>query len=84
MSKSKIDEEIPPPPPVPVIDELAPSSPPDAKQAKQPIEHWQIVAGTPKWLWAGMKLGKGWPIGKEVTRAEYDEAVNWAANVECR
>lgn len=83
MSKTKqTDEavlEIPPPPPVPQIDAPAPSS-----DAKQTIEHWQIVAGTPQWLWAGMKLGKGWPIGKEVTRAEYDEAVEWAAHVECR
>jgi hypothetical protein len=57
---------------------------PASSDEKQTIEHWQIVCNTPQWLWAGMKLGKGWPIGKEVTRAEYNAAVDWAAHVACR
>lgn len=51
---------------------------------KKTIEQWRDELGTPAWLWAGMKLGKTWPIGKEVTRTEYDAALDWAANVPCR
>lgn len=75
--------ETPPQPVDPLIDvseNIAASN--DA--AKQTIEHWQIVLGTPQWLWAGMKLGRGWPIGKEVTLDEYEAAVHWAASVTCR
>lgn len=85
MSKTKkLDDAMPDtapeiPPPAPEPEALATS--PDAKQT---IEHWQIVLGTPQWLWAGMKLGKGWPIGKEVTLDEYKAAVEWAAKVDCR
>jgi hypothetical protein len=63
-----------------------PAIPPPAQDPaeKHTIEHWQIVCGTPQWLWAGMKLGKSWPIGKEVTRKEYEAAVEWAGGVTCR
>ncbi len=83
----KQNDEMPPPPvtvpePVAFVDESIQA--PAPSDGKQTIEHWQTVCGTPDWLWAGMKLGKGWPIGKEVTREEYDAAVKWAANVPCR
>lgn len=50
----------------------------------KPIEFWAERLGTPKWLFAGTKVGKGWAIGQEVTRAKYEEAVKWAATVESR
>lgn len=58
-------------------------TPPESNPVKT-IEAWRDELKTAGWLWAGMKAGKNWPIGKEVTRAEYDAALEWAANVECR
>lgn len=52
----------------------------DASERK-PIEFWAEHLGTPKWLFAGTKIGKDWPIGKELTRKDYEDAVQWAANV---
>lgn len=50
---------------------------------RKPIEFWAEHLATPKWLFAGLKLGKGWAIGQEVTRKTYEEAAEWAANVDC-
>jgi hypothetical protein len=45
----------------------------------KPIEHWRDILGTPDWLFAATKVGKGWAIGQEVTQAVYEKAVRWAA-----
>jgi hypothetical protein len=66
------------------VDQVPPSHVDDAPAAKKTIENWRAELGTPAWLWAGMKIGLGFPIGKELTRAEYEMALEWAANVECR
>jgi hypothetical protein len=59
----------------------APLAPVDTRK---PIEFWAEELKTPKWLFAGLKLGKDWAIGQEVTRETYEEAADWAANVTCR
>jgi hypothetical protein len=84
VSKKRNDDALPEAteqegPATPRAEMLAPA--PDPIKT---IELWRDELATPAWLWAGMKIGKGWPIGKEVTRSEYDEAVEWAATVECR
>jgi hypothetical protein len=65
----------------PADEEAAPET---VRKGRRPIEHWCEELKTPKWLFAGLKLGKGWAIGQEVTRETYEEAAHWAANVTCR
>lgn len=48
------------------------------------VEEWAKEAGTPDWLFAGAKCGNRWPLGKTMTRAEYDAAIDRAANVTIR
>ena len=92
MTKKKIDEaETEQPTESPganlewtheLIDKMsAPAAPADERKT---IEYWRDELKTPDWLFAGLKLGKDWPIGKEVTRETYEEAADWAANVPCR
>ncbi len=39
------------------------------------IEEHATDANTPDWLFASTKAFKGWAVGKEVSRADYDAAV---------
>lgn len=45
-----------------------------------PIESHAKNRGTPDWLFASTKAYHGWPQGKEVSAADYDQAVDAAAN----
>lgn len=74
MSKSK---------PMPESDAVV-ESPAAAADPRKPIEFWAEVLGTPDWLFAGVKAGKQWPIGQEVTREDYEAAIKWATSFACR
>lgn len=56
------------------------ASPPAVKT----VETWADELGTPAWLFAGARIGLGWPIGFELTEKAYREALDVAANVVCR
>lgn len=43
------------------------------------IEQHAVDALTPDWLFASVKAYKGWPVGKEVSRADFDAAVDECA-----
>jgi len=80
-------EVAPPAPDAPAPDADAAGGappPPPLTTGLQTIESWRDQIGTPLWLFAGLKLGKGWAIGQEVTRKTYEEAAEWAASVACR
>lgn len=66
----------------PAASDAQPAPPPPT--GLKTIEQWAEELATPKWLFAGMKLGKGWAIGQEVTREVYEAAVKWAATIDCR
>ena len=71
-------------PETPAADAPAEPPPPPPPTGIQTAEFWRDLLETPTWLFAGMKAGKGWPIGKELTREDYEAAAEWAANVPCR
>lgn len=39
------------------------------------VEEHAASAGTPSWQLAGLRARHGWAIGKTLTRAEYDQAL---------
>ena len=49
-------------------------------KAAATIEQHAEDAGTPDWLLASTKAYHRWPVGKELSRVEYDAAVDKAAN----
>ena len=51
---------------------------------RRTVEAWREILATPAWLFAGAKMGERWPIGRELTEAEYREALERAGNVTCR
>lgn len=48
------------------------------------VEAWAEELGSPKWKFAGARMLHAWPIGRELTRADYEAALDAAANVVCR
>ena len=53
---------------------------PAAPKAGTTAEQHAVDAETPDWLFASTKAYHGWPVGKELSRADYDAAVDKAAN----
>lgn len=47
----------------------------------KPFEQWAEAKKTPDWLLAATKASADWPMGREVTETEFDEAVDRALNL---
>jgi hypothetical protein len=60
--------------------DTTPEAPKAASKGIAAIEKHAEEAGTPGWLFASTKAYHAWPVGKELTRQEYDAAVDKAAN----
>lgn len=55
---------------------------PEVQQpAHRTFEEWAQAAGTATWLAAATRACKRWPVGKELTQQEFDEAVREAASI---
>lgn len=68
-------------------DETMPETEPGADApppAVKTVEAWCEELKTPKWLFAGARIGHRWPIGLELTEKAYREALDAAASVVCR
>lgn len=51
---------------------------PEEKKEKTPkrqVEAWRDELGTPAWLFAAAKTKFNWPVGAELTEAEYKKAI---------
>lgn len=48
---------------------------------KKSAELWAKEKNTPNWLFAGTKALHAWPVGKELTAADYDAAISAALDV---
>lgn len=46
----------------------------------RPAEEWRALFATPDWLFAAAQAKRGWPLGREVTEAEYKAAIKAAEN----
>lgn len=59
---------------------------PEAPQASgtKPMEEWRTMKATPLPEFAAMVAAKHWGQGKEVSEAEYDEAIQWAMKLEVK
>ena len=77
-SHSRIDElvrqELPEVLPAPVPE------PATASSGRKPVEEHAKAKNTPAWLFAGAKAGEGWALGRELTEAEYDAAIERAGS----
>jgi hypothetical protein len=51
------------------------------KPETKTIERWCAELGTPDWLFAAARALRQWPIGKEISQADYLAAVEAAGNV---
>ncbi|WP_407540467.1 hypothetical protein Q0M94_03450 [Deinococcus radiomollis] len=54
---------------------------PDTKAAPEaapsdlkPVETWKAELNTPEWLFAAARSAQNWPVGQEVSEAEYSKA----------
>lgn len=47
----------------------------------KPFETWAAEKKTPDWLLAAAAASHQWPIGREMTEAQFDAAVEAAANL---
>lgn len=63
-----------------MTDGHSPSSSPSSRNEAAPIEEHAADRKTPDWLFASTKAFHGWAIGKEVSAADYDAAVEAATN----
>ncbi len=69
----------------PVVDPKPPTlSAPDGKTPMKTAEQWADAKQTPAWLFKATRVGLRWPIGREMTEADYDAGVTWAAHAPCR
>ncbi len=48
------------------------------QEPRRPYEEWARELGTPGWLLAAAKTKAGWALGQEVTRKEYETALEAA------
>ena len=64
----------------------SPDAPTEEAQAEetQAVEVWATLLTTPAWLFAAAKMHAQWPIGRHVTRAAYEAALEGVASVTCR
>lgn len=71
-------------PPTPAVGEATPTPAPAASKAKPlqrtPVEELAAQLATPDWLFAAAKVKFGWPVGRELTPAEYADAIEATAN----
>ena len=71
---------LPAPPAPPVL-------PPDPEEpdahGRLPAELWAKKKGTEAWKFRAVAAGKAWPIGKELTEKDYDEAIQWLESEDC-
>ena len=51
---------------------------------RKPIESWAVELRIEDWLFAAAKMHARWPTGREVTRAEFEEAIKGVDSVTCR
>ena len=56
----------------------------DAAGEKKTAEQWAEIKATPAWLFAATRAGLQWPRGQEMTEADFDVGVKWAATAPCR
>lgn len=52
-----------------------------ASAVKEPIEAIIARKNTPAWLVAAMRVKMNWPIGREITEAQYDEGAIITGNI---
>jgi hypothetical protein len=50
----------------------------------QTAEHWAKTKATPVWLFRAAKAREHWPIGAELTEAQYDAALAGVLNITVR
>lgn len=48
---------------------------------RKTAEAWAELRTTPAWLFAAARAYHGWPIGQELTAAEFDAAVEATASI---
>jgi hypothetical protein len=48
---------------------------------RKPFETWVEAKKPPAWLAAAARAMRGWPIGREVTEQEFDDALEAAGQV---
>jgi hypothetical protein len=58
--------------------ELAPAAPP---AARRPFETWATEKQPAPWQAAAARTMRGWVIGREVTEAEFDDAIKAAGSI---
>lgn len=46
------------------------------------LEQWAEVKNSPAWLVAATKAANGWPVGKELSEAEFDAELERIGNAE--
>jgi hypothetical protein len=60
--------------------EQPPAAPAPAPERK-PVEKLLAEKKTPAWLFAAARVHKRWPVGLELTEAEYEEGIKEAAGL---
>ncbi len=40
----------------------------------KPVEAWKAELNTPEWLFAAARSAQNWPVGQELSEAEYSKA----------
>jgi hypothetical protein len=51
------------------------------KTSRQPFETWADAKKPAVWLIAAARAMRGWAIGREVTEAEFDDAIQAAGSI---
>lgn len=72
--KSKQPADGGSPSPLAAVGAAAPS------QSRMAWEEWASKTGVPHWKADAARHGRGWPLGKEVTESEFNQAVYDAFN----
>ena len=44
-------------------------------EERRPAEQWAQEKQTPAWLFAAARVHEGWPVGRELLEAEFEEAL---------
>lgn len=70
--------------PEPPTDPTPPKLHFDAAGDKKTAEQWAEIKATPAWLFAATRAGLQWPRGQEMTEADFDAGIKWAATAPCR
>ena len=48
--------------------------PDNSNEMRKPAEQWASEKHTPAWLLAAMRAHEQWPLGRDLTEGEFDEA----------